>query len=72
MDLQKLKPDKRRPSANEGRNNSLTLGRARTMQGIILGTRIYRSPEQAKGKAVTKARDLWASGCLLYRIAAES
>jgi eukaryotic-like serine/threonine-protein kinase len=55
-------------AANDDPSNSPTLSMAATMQGVIMGTAAYMSPEQAKGKPVTKATDIWAFGCVLYEL----
>ncbi len=55
-------------TSTEDLGNSPTLSMAATMQGVILGTAAYMSPEQAKGKTVDKRTDIWAFGAVLYEL----
>ena len=53
---------------NDDPSNSPTLSATATMQGVILGTAAYMSPEQARSKMCDKRADIWAFGCLLYEL----
>jgi eukaryotic-like serine/threonine-protein kinase len=49
-------------------SSSPTMSRLATMQGVLLGTAAYMSPEQAKAKPVDRRADIWAFGCMLYEM----
>lgn len=50
--------------------NSPTLTMGASMEGVIMGTAGYMSPEQARGAKVDKRADIWAFGVVVYELLA--
>ncbi len=56
--------------AAAGAAGDATVTLSRTAPGVVMGTHAYMAPEQVQGREVDGRCDIWAFGCVLYRMLA--
>jgi serine/threonine protein kinase len=56
------------PAGNQNLSQERALKPEETLDGHILGTPGYMSPEQTRGRPVDERTDIWAFGCLLHEL----
>jgi Tol biopolymer transport system component/predicted Ser/Thr protein kinase len=59
---------KRSMAAAAGGRADATMTLNGTVPGVVMGTRPYMAPEQIQGREVDGRCDIWAFGCLFYRM----
>jgi serine/threonine protein kinase len=67
-----LEPDQAPGAGTANATHSPTLSLAGTRAGLILGTAAYLAPEQARGAPADRRADIWAFGCVLFELDANT
>ena len=61
-------PAKRAAASAHAAAGDATMTLAETAPGVVVGTFAYMAPEQIQSREVDARSDIWAFGCLLYRM----
>lgn len=68
LDFGLAKLTQRRSASTDSGSEDPTMALNRTMQGVVMGTAAYMSPEQARGIHVDARTDIWSLGAVIFEM----